>query len=361
MLTCLPICVSLTRDRGPQKLNLKSIGKLKMIINERDLFEDRRLRKCSARARLFYTYFLALSNGYSRIEFDYEFLAERLRTLKPLHPSAKQVEQLLDEFVQNGLLLKYTSQEMAWGQWDVRVSEQKQYKTGKDKESPSPPEKEYIGWLKEQHGEHWQSFHVVTEPVCTKASKKLSNAAINLAQNFTEVKAEAEVLAKVMPSVLELAEPKAEVGEQGTRSTAAAAARLTDADAFSVDSDSAPARFGPAQLANLYFQLSDQVADQEHFQELLVEEDDGNAIARSLFWAFNCSNYWRSHLQSSKHFLNGYRNIKEQSKNWPAEKLNKALNAWLEKQGEDPFGERSTVTVPVDEEQTLDDDDSDGF
>jgi hypothetical protein len=130
-----------------------------MLIYEKGLFEGRRLRRCSPLARLYWPYFFALSNGYLRIELDYNLLEERMFTLRDYAPSAKAIEGFFDEYRENHLIFIYGMNDQLWGQWDSRCKDAKDYKSKIDERSPHPNDGEYVAWLIEQHFDDWAAYH----------------------------------------------------------------------------------------------------------------------------------------------------------------------------------------------------------
>ena len=129
------------------------------IIDQEGLFKGKRLRKCSAPARWRWPYLFLLSNGYARIELDYECLADEFSSFRESAPTPDELRETFGEFRANHLLYLYKVNDQQWGQWDTRRSLLKEYKTAADKGSPAPPEPEYRRWLIEQHGNDWIEFH----------------------------------------------------------------------------------------------------------------------------------------------------------------------------------------------------------
>lgn len=129
------------------------------VIDPSGLFKGKRLRKCSPKARLYWPYLFLLSNGYARIELDYEAISDEFSSFRESAPTSDEIREILTEFSANHLLLVYRSNDQQWGQWDTKSSQLKEYKTAADKNSPAPPEDEYRQWLKEQHGGEWPYFH----------------------------------------------------------------------------------------------------------------------------------------------------------------------------------------------------------
>jgi hypothetical protein len=129
------------------------------IIDQEGLFKGKRLRKCSAPARWRWPYLFLLSNGYARIELDYECIADEFSSFRESAPTPDELRETFAEFRANHLLYVYKVNDQEWGQWDTRRSLLKEYKTAADKASPAPTEPEYRSWLIEQHGNDWIEFH----------------------------------------------------------------------------------------------------------------------------------------------------------------------------------------------------------
>jgi hypothetical protein len=129
------------------------------IIDREGLFKGRRLRKCSAAARWRWPYLFLMSNGYARIELDYESIADEFSSFRESAPTPEELRETFSEFRANHLVFVYTVNDQEWGQWDCRRTWLKDYKTTADSGSPKPPENKYREWLTEQHGQDWREFH----------------------------------------------------------------------------------------------------------------------------------------------------------------------------------------------------------
>lgn len=162
------------------------------IIDQAGLFKGKRLRKCSANARWRWPYLFLLSNGYARIELDYECITDEFSSFRKFAPTSEELRQVFAEFQANHLIFVYTINDQAWGQWDTRRSLLKEYKTAADRDSPAPPEAEYRRWLIEQHGNDWTEFHwnkdLTQATLGTDSSKTLPN----VDQAFPEVSQQIE-------------------------------------------------------------------------------------------------------------------------------------------------------------------------
>lgn len=130
-----------------------------MIFEQESLYKGRRLRKCSAAARLIYPYLILQSNGYARLELDYDSMADEFASFRDDAPTPERIETFFAEYVKHHLVFKYESNGRTWAQFDTRRSWLKDFKTAPDRKSPNPPEPDYTKWLQEQHGDQWTNFH----------------------------------------------------------------------------------------------------------------------------------------------------------------------------------------------------------
>ena len=129
------------------------------VIDPVGLFKGKRIRRCSGKARLLWPYLYLISNGYARIELDYQCIADEFVSFREFAPTPEELAQAFGEYRENHLIFVYAVNGQEWGQWDTRRSLLKEYKTAGDKTSPDPPEDEYCRWLIEQHGDEWPTFH----------------------------------------------------------------------------------------------------------------------------------------------------------------------------------------------------------
>lgn len=123
------------------------------------ILNGRRLRKCSPTAHWRYGYYLLLSNGYSRIEMDFESISYRLVSFRGTAPTPQEIEAEFVEYEKHHLVFVYEHNGRKWAQFDTPNSGSKEWKTAVDLKSPMPPEPRYSEWLTEQHGDQWKKFH----------------------------------------------------------------------------------------------------------------------------------------------------------------------------------------------------------
>ena len=156
-----------------------------MAIIDRDgLFKGKRLRKCSPAARWRWPYLFLMSNGYARIELDYESIADEFSSFRESAPTPDELRETFTEFRTNHLLFVYTVNDQEWGQWDCRRTWLKDYKTTADSGSPKPPENEYQQWLAEQHGQDWREFHWSKDAIDGTFDQSLPKPLPNVPQSF---------------------------------------------------------------------------------------------------------------------------------------------------------------------------------
>jgi len=107
------------------------------IIDREGLFKGKRLRKCSAAARWRWPYLFLMSNGYARIELDYESIADEFSSFRESAPTPDELRETFAEFRANHLIFVYAVNDQEWGQWDCRRTWLKDYKTTADNGSRS--------------------------------------------------------------------------------------------------------------------------------------------------------------------------------------------------------------------------------
>src|ERR1700730_18554101 len=113
------------------------------IIDANGLFGGKRLRRGSPSARLLWPYLYSLSNGFGRIEFDFDAIAFKFASFGESAPSASSIGAFFDEYELQHLIFPYDGDGQKWGQWDTRRTFFKKFKTLADRQSPHPPEPMY--------------------------------------------------------------------------------------------------------------------------------------------------------------------------------------------------------------------------
>lgn len=173
------------------------------IIDPDGLFNGKRLRSCSARARLLWPYLYLLSNRFGRIEFDFDAIAFKFASFGDAAPTNSEISACFDEYERQHLILVYEADGQRWAQWDTRRTNLKKFKMAADKQSPPPPEPMYRDWLREQHRDDWPAYHCTEETgddglaqsgdaqasqdfrnTPARVNQELLNSVPSLAQNF---------------------------------------------------------------------------------------------------------------------------------------------------------------------------------
>jgi hypothetical protein len=119
-----------------------------LIIIPDGLFHGERLRKCSNEARYKWPYIYLSSNGYARLEINYNRIAATaFAGFRPV-PTEEEVGGCIREYHENHLLFIYEAAGQLWGQWDTPAKALPRYKTAGDRNSPAPPEPAFSEWKK---------------------------------------------------------------------------------------------------------------------------------------------------------------------------------------------------------------------
>ena len=117
------------------------------IIMADGLFNGKRLRACSDKARLLWPYLFLASNGFGRLEIDYEYIIRNFFVDFRNPPKSSEFFGILKEYHENGLLFLYECNGV-WGQWDCKSGSLPRYQTSKDRKSPAPDENAFNEWKK---------------------------------------------------------------------------------------------------------------------------------------------------------------------------------------------------------------------
>jgi hypothetical protein len=90
------------------------------------------------------------SNGYGRLEIDYETIVRTIFVDFRNFPKPAELFGILREYTENGLLFVYESETGAvWGEWDAKSGSLPRWKTAKDRKSPAPDQKAFDLWKKD--------------------------------------------------------------------------------------------------------------------------------------------------------------------------------------------------------------------
>jgi hypothetical protein len=118
-----------------------------LIIEAKGLFGGDRLDACSDLARLYWPYFMAMSNTCGRLEINPKNICAEFHSFnKP--PSEEQVMFFLGEYRDNFLLFIYRAGGKLWGQWDIDKKYLPRHPLAADKATPAPDAQEFTTWKK---------------------------------------------------------------------------------------------------------------------------------------------------------------------------------------------------------------------
>ena len=137
-----------------------------MVIDPHGLFHGKRLARCSDLAQFYYPRLLLASNGYARIELDFERIRCSAFPSIRSKPTDEILRKTFDEYVQNFLLFFYEADGQAWGQWDVNEDWLPRYKTAVDRRSPAPDPENFKKWVllgKSQRAKDFGNFRKFSE------------------------------------------------------------------------------------------------------------------------------------------------------------------------------------------------------
>ena len=140
-----------------------------IILDPDGLFHGRRLARCSDLAQFYYPRLLLASNGYGRIELDFERIrCEAFQTIR-VKPTDDQLRKTFEEFAENFLLFLFEADGQAWGQWDVLPNWLPRYKNATDRRSPAPDPDKFQKWIilgKSQRTNDFGNFRKISENFC---------------------------------------------------------------------------------------------------------------------------------------------------------------------------------------------------
>lgn len=131
-----------------------------IMIDPKGLLRGKRLRKLSHMPRLYYPYFLSLTNFYARVELDVEIIYNDLATINDPGLSETELEGYFEQYEKQGLCFIYQAKGSRWAQFDTPVSLRRSFSSAEDDASPVPPEPAYTDWLKSLHGDDWADYHM---------------------------------------------------------------------------------------------------------------------------------------------------------------------------------------------------------
>ena len=114
-----------------------------LLIDPNGLFFGTRLRRCMDYSRLLFPHLYLLSNGYGRLELDYDrILSTAFAGYTTLAPTEERLAEVLIDYSRNALMFLYARDGKLWGQWDSPARCVPRYKTAEDRRSPDPNDPE---------------------------------------------------------------------------------------------------------------------------------------------------------------------------------------------------------------------------
>lgn len=116
------------------------------IIDSEGLFAGSRMGLLKDVARLHFPWLLVASNGFGRIEVNYNGIVARVYQGFGQKPTREELLGWIQEYHAAGLLFLYQCGGQCWGMWDTRPELLPRFKTARDKRSPAPPEPEFSNW-----------------------------------------------------------------------------------------------------------------------------------------------------------------------------------------------------------------------
>jgi hypothetical protein len=116
------------------------------VIDSEGLFAGIRMGLLKDAARLHFPWLLVASNGFGRIEVNYNGIVARVYQGFSRKPTQEELFGWIQEYHAAGLLFLYQCGGQCWGMWDTRPELLPRFKTARDKRSPAPPEPDFSNW-----------------------------------------------------------------------------------------------------------------------------------------------------------------------------------------------------------------------
>jgi hypothetical protein len=210
-----------------------------IIIDPDGLFHGKRLARCSDHAQLFFPRLLLASNGYGRLEIDFDRIRYEAFWTFRHKPTDERLEEVVQEYAKNFLLFLYVAQGQTWAQWDVAPNWLPRYKNAADRRSPAPDPEAFKNWLNEVQSlktklfprvsasfrefpkisESFENFPQVSESFCPAVAVAVAVAgavAVAVAESSTEVVGPVETVEGVRNQPQPQAQPLSIEGEKQT-------------------------------------------------------------------------------------------------------------------------------------------------
>jgi hypothetical protein len=116
------------------------------VIDAEGLFAGNRMGLLTDGARLHFPWLLVASNGFGRLEINYNGIVARVYQGFRVKPTQAELFAWVQEYHAAGLLFLYECGGQFWGVWDTRPELLPRFKTARDKRSPTPPEPDFSDW-----------------------------------------------------------------------------------------------------------------------------------------------------------------------------------------------------------------------
>jgi len=116
------------------------------VIDAEGLFAGNRMGLLTDGARLHFPWLLVASNGFGRLEINYNGIVARVYQGFRVKPTQAELFAWVQEYHTAGLLFLYECGGQFWGVWDTRPELLPRFKTARDKRSPAPPEPDFSDW-----------------------------------------------------------------------------------------------------------------------------------------------------------------------------------------------------------------------
>src|ERR1039458_3235525 len=116
------------------------------VIDSEGLFAGNRMGLLTDVARLHFPWLLVASNGFGRLEVNYNAIVARVYQALRQKPTQADLFGWVQEYHSAGLLFLYQCGGQCWGVWDTRPELLPRFKTARDRRSPTPPEPDFSDW-----------------------------------------------------------------------------------------------------------------------------------------------------------------------------------------------------------------------
>lgn len=119
-----------------------------MIIEPQGMLNGDRIGSCADLSKLWWPFFLAISNTMGRLEINTKLIRSKLTSFNN-PPSEEQIFFYLKDYQNNYLLFVYQVDGKLWGQWDIPAHLLNRHKLAADKRTPAPEKQAWDAWKAE--------------------------------------------------------------------------------------------------------------------------------------------------------------------------------------------------------------------